>query len=71
MYSDTKHPYGKDFRGVDLEPGQLVIRAVSFGRSPGLAYSTVRELRDGKWYLNDSKVPLQFTSRLIVVKDKL
>lgn len=52
--------------------GDLVVRAQIAGSAgPYLAFQRVREIRDGKLYLDDSKVPVRYPARLVIVHRQL
>jgi hypothetical protein len=56
-----------DCLGKPLAVGDRVCRGVSFGRSAGLEFTTIREIKNGKVYLATSKVALNYPSRLLIV----
>lgn len=58
-----------DALGKPLSVGDMVLRSVTFGRSAGFEFTTIREIRDGRVYLASSKVPLNYPSRLLIVND--
>lgn len=58
----------KDKFGNELTVGDSVYRAVTSGRTPVIYIAKVTEIRDGKLYLDDSKVPINYPSRLILVE---
>lgn len=58
-----------DTLGKPLSVGDKVARGVSFGRSSGFEFTTIREIKDGKVYLAGSKVPLNYPSRLLIVNE--
>lgn len=58
-----------DCLGRPLAVGDRVCRGVSFGRSAGLEFTTIREIKNGKVYLAGSKVPLNYPARLFIVND--
>lgn len=55
----------KDKFGNELTVGDSVYRAVTSVRTPVIYIAKVTEIRDGKLYLDDSKVPINYPSRLI------
>jgi hypothetical protein len=58
-----------DTLGKPLNVGDKVVRGVSFGRSSGFEFTTIREIKNGKVYLAGSKVALNYPSRLLIVND--
>jgi hypothetical protein len=58
-----------DTLGRPLNVGDRVLRAVTFGRSAGFEFTTIREIKKGRIYLASSKVPINFPSRLLIVND--
>lgn len=61
-----------DMRGSTFYEGCTVARAVSSGNTPYIYICEVREIRDGRLYLNDSKQPLRYPGRLLIIdKDPL
>ena len=56
----------KDFNNVELEAGQTIVKANNYGHG-WLEVRTVREVKDGKVYLDDSKVAVKFPDRLYIV----
>jgi hypothetical protein len=58
-----------DCLGNPLSVGDKVVRGVSFGRSAGLEFTTIREIKNRRVYLAGSKVPLNYPSRLLIVND--
>ena len=58
-----------DALGKPLKEGDLVLRAVTFGRSAGLEFTSIREIKNGRVYLATSKVPVNYPSRLLIVND--
>jgi hypothetical protein len=58
-----------DALGKSLTVGDLVLRAVTFGRSAGFEFTKIREIKNGRVYLASSKVPLNYPSRLLIVND--
>jgi hypothetical protein len=56
-----------DALGKPLSVGDLVLRAVTFGRAAGLEFTSIREIKNGKVYLATSKVPVNYPSRLLIV----
>lgn len=58
-----------DALGKPLSVGDLVLRAVIFGRSAGLEFTSIREIKNGRVYLATSKVPVNYPSRLLIVNE--
>ena len=58
-----------DTLGRPLNVNDRVLRAVTFGRSAGFEFTTIREIKNGRIYLATSKVPVNFPSRLLIVND--
>lgn len=57
----------KDMFDVEIEIGNTVLKPERYGSSA--AYITVRtvtNIKDGKIYLDDSKVAIQYPDRLVV-----
>ena len=62
----------KDLKGFAFNEGCKVARAVFWGKSPMIEICTVTKIKDGKLYLDDSKQPMKFPERLLIVEqDKL
>lgn len=59
----------RDKVGHVIEPGMLVVKPKTSGRSALLEIRTVREIRDGKLYLDDSHVAIQYPGRLLVINE--
>jgi hypothetical protein len=56
----------KDKFGVEIKVGDVVLKPSMWGRSPFIDERIVREIRDGKLYLDDSKVAIRYPERLVV-----
>lgn len=62
----------KDLKGFPFSEGCTVVRATLFGDSPRLEISKVTRINEGKLYLNDSKQPIRFPERLLIIdQDRL
>ena len=58
--------------GSTFHEGCTVARATVSGNTPYIDICKVREIRDGRIYLNDSKQPLRYPNRLLIIdKDPL
>lgn len=56
----------KDYFGFEIKVGDRLVRPVVIGSSaPGLERRTVTDIKNGKMYLDNSKVPIQFPERCI------
>lgn len=58
-----------DALGRPLNVGDRIVRSVTFGRSAGFEFTTIREIKNGKVYLATSKVALNYPSRVLIVND--
>lgn len=58
----------RDKVGHIIEEGMLVVKPYTSGRSAMLELREVH-IRNGNIYLDDSKVPIQYPERLLVVED--
>jgi len=56
-----------DIRGMPMKVGDRVARAFTAGRAAMLKIATITRIENGKMYLDDSKVALNYPSRLLVV----
>lgn len=56
----------KDKFGVEIKVGDTILKPLILGRSPFIDKRIVREIRDGKLYLDDSKVAIRYPERLVV-----
>jgi hypothetical protein len=62
----------KDMKGYAFNVGCTVARAVMYGKSPMIDLCTVTRIENGKVYLDESKQPMKFPERLLIVEqDKL
>lgn len=62
----------KDMKGFAFNEGCKVARAVLWGKSPTIEICEVTKIKDGKLYLDDSKQPIRFPERLLIIEqDKL
>lgn len=62
----------KDMHGFAFNEGCKVARAVLWGKSPIIKICTVTKIKDDNLYLDDSKQPMKFPERLLIVEqDKL
>ena len=62
----------KDMHGYAFNEGCKVARAVLWGKSPMIEICEVTQIKNGKLYLDDSKQPMKFPERLLIVEqDKL
>lgn len=61
-----------DMKGFAFNVGCVVARAVLWGKSPMIELCTVTRMDNGRLYLDDSKQPMKFPDRLLIVEqDKL
>lgn len=58
----------KDLQGFTFTEGCKVARAVLYGKSPMIDICTVTRIQDGRLYLDDSKQPIKFPERLLIVE---
>lgn len=58
-----------DMRGTPFRVGQLVAKAVTFGRAVNIELREVTRIENGKMYLGGSKVAVRFPQRCVVVED--
>ena len=58
----------KDMKGFTITVGCEVARAVLYGKSPRIELCTVTRIEDGKMYLDDSKQPMRYPERLLIVQ---
>jgi hypothetical protein len=62
----------KDMHGFAFNEGCKVARAVLWGKSPMIEICEVTQIKNGRLYLDDSKQPMKFPERLLIVEqDKL
>jgi hypothetical protein len=57
----------EDMHGFPLLVGDTVARAVNVGRSAQLKICEITRIENGRVYLNDSKVALNYPSRLLKI----
>ena len=58
----------RDMKGFAFNEGCKVARAVLWGKSPMIEICTVTKINDGKLYLDNSKQPMKFPDRLLIVE---
>ena len=58
----------KDMKGFAFTEGCTVIRATLYGKSPRLEECEVTRIEDGKIYLDDSKQPMRYPERLLIIE---
>lgn len=58
----------KDMKGFTFTEGCKVIRATLWGKSPRLEECEVTRIEDGKLYLDDSKQPMRYPERLLIIE---
>ena len=58
----------RDMKGFAFNEGCKVARAVLWGKSPMIEICTVTKINDGKLYLDNSKQPMKFPERLLIVE---
>lgn len=58
----------KDMKGFTFTEGCKVIRATLWGKSPRLEECKVTRIEDGKLYLDDSKQPIRYPERLLIIE---
>lgn len=58
-----------DAFGREIKAGDKVARACTSGRAVNLEFATVREIKNGKVYLDISKVPINYPGRLLVINE--
>ena len=58
-----------DVRGKTFMPGQQAVRGFTLNRagSVGLEVVEITSVKDGKIYLNGSRVPIKFPERLAIL----
>jgi hypothetical protein len=59
----------KDAMGRGFVVGDYVVRAITSGRTPNLEFSRVREIRNERVYLGESKTPIRYPSRLLIINE--
>lgn len=57
----------KDLRNQEFIVGDNVVKAVSSGRAVNIEIATVTRIENGKMYLDNSKVAINFPGRLLIV----
>jgi hypothetical protein len=60
-----------DMRGKAFKVGDRVARAIRAGMAVNLEIATVTRIDDGKLYLNDSKVAINYPGRMLIVSEIL
>ena len=60
----------KDMKGFSFQEGCKVARAVMWGQSPKLAICEVTKIDGDKLYLDDSKQPIKFPERLLIIEQE-
>lgn len=58
----------KDMKGFAFSVGCKVARAVMWGKSPKIDICEVTDIKDGKLYLDQSKQPIRFPERLLIIE---
>ena len=58
----------KDMKGFGFNEGCKVARAVLWSKSPMIEICTVTKIKDGRLYLDNSKQPIKFPERLLIVE---
>lgn len=61
----------KDMKGFAFNVGCKVARATMWGRSPHLEICTVTKIDGNKLYLDNSKQPIKFPERLLIIEQDL
>lgn len=61
----------KDRMGRELRVGDVVARAVTRGRGADLKVQRVTRIEDGKVYLDNSKVALNYPGRIVILTDQV
>lgn len=56
-----------DMLGREFVVGDKVVKAATSGRAVNLLIGTVTRIENGKMYLDNSKVPINFPGRLLIV----
>ncbi len=57
----------KSLNGLEFAVGQKVLRAVTSGRSAFLDECVVTRIENGKMYLDNSKVAIQYPERIWIL----
>ena len=61
----------KDMRGRQINVGDIVAKAEVLGRSGDLRIAECTRIENGKMYLDNSKVAINFPSRLLVINETI
>lgn len=56
-----------DMTGRPIRPGDWLVKSFQSGRSSNIEVRMVREVRNGRVYLGDSKVPVTWPGRTLVL----
>lgn len=59
----------KDMRGIEFKVGDVVARAQKSGQAVNIEIVDVTRIEDGKLYVNNSKVKVNFPGRLLIVNE--
>ena len=57
-----------DMKGFAFNVGCKVARAVVNGQNPALLIQEVTKIDKGRIYLDNSKVPIRYTDRLLIIE---
>lgn len=58
----------KDMKGFAFNEGCKVARAVMIGKSPVIDICEVTAIKEGKLYLDNSKQPIRYPERLLIIE---
>lgn len=58
----------KDMTGREFKPGDWVCKSYKSGQCTNLEIRKVREIKDGKLYLSESRVPVVYPGRMLILK---
>ena len=58
----------KDMKGFAFNEGCTVARATLWGKSPRIEICEVTRIEDGKLYLDNSKQPIRYPERLLIIE---
>ena len=58
----------KDMKGFAFNVGCKVARAELWGKSPRITICEVTKIEDGKMYLDNSKHPMKYPERLLIIE---
>ena len=58
-----------DMLGLEFNLGDRVVRAYTSGRAVNLEVLSVTQIKNGKLYLGDSKVPVNYPGRLLIINE--